>query len=100
MVSSGEFRRKFRQRVSVHVGVRTKKEPCDVDSFTKYIQYAARKTLPHQMLQKSFAFASAKTRSAHYPVSVARSACDFKEEDRLRKNLRRQLQQDHDNEWT
>ncbi|KAK6748174.1 hypothetical protein RB195_001040 [Necator americanus] len=57
-----ECRRKFRQRVSIHVGVRTRKKLSDADSFT--------------------------------------NAGDFNQEKRLRRKLRRQLQQDRDNEWT
>ncbi|KAK6727854.1 hypothetical protein RB195_005494 [Necator americanus] len=64
-----ECRTKFRQRVSIHVGVRTWKKLSDADSFTKCIQDAA-------------------------------SAGDFNQEKRLRSKLRRQLQQDRDNEWT
>ncbi|KAK6765154.1 hypothetical protein RB195_025190 [Necator americanus] len=64
-----ECRTELRQRVSIHVGVRTKKKLSDGDSFTKCIQDAARETLPVLLPQK-------------------------------RRKLRRQLQQDRDNEWT
>ncbi|KAK6750878.1 hypothetical protein RB195_002693 [Necator americanus] len=67
-----ECRTKFRQRVSIHVGVRTRKKLSDADSFTKCTQDAAR---------------------------AARSAGDFNQEKRLRGKLRRQLQQESDNEW-
>ncbi|KAK6748125.1 hypothetical protein RB195_001008 [Necator americanus] len=95
-----ECRRKFRQRVSIHVGVRTRKKLSDADSSTKSIQDAARETLPVPLPRKKFAFASAKTKSAYNSVCVARSAGDFNQGKRLRRKLRRQLQQDRDNEWT
>ncbi|KAK6727150.1 hypothetical protein RB195_005074 [Necator americanus] len=93
-------RTKFRQRVSIHVGVRTRKKLSDADSFTKCIQYAARETLPVLLPQKKFAFASAETKSMYNSVCVARTIDDFSYEKRIRKKLRRQLQQDGDNEWT
>ncbi|KAK6729954.1 hypothetical protein RB195_006792 [Necator americanus] len=95
-----ECRRKFRQRVSIHVGVRTRKKLSDADSFTKCIQDAARETLPVLLPRKKFAFASAETKSTYNSVCVARSAGDFNQEKRLRRKLRRQVQQDRDNEWT
>ncbi|KAK6738004.1 hypothetical protein RB195_020224 [Necator americanus] len=95
-----ECRRKFRQRVSIHVGVRTRKKLSDADSFTKCIQDAARETLPVLLPRKKFAFASAETKSRYNSVCVSRSAGDFNQEKRLRRKLRRQLQQDRDNEWT
>ncbi|KAK6743812.1 hypothetical protein RB195_010859 [Necator americanus] len=94
-----ECRRKFRQRVSIHVGVRTRKKLSDADSFTKCIQDAARETLPVLLPQKKFAFASAETKSTYNSVFVVRSAGDFNQEKRLRRKLRRQLQQDRGNEW-
>ncbi|KAK6740816.1 hypothetical protein RB195_008967 [Necator americanus] len=93
-----EFRTKFRQRVSIHVGVRTRKKYSDADSFTKYTQDAAKETLPVLLPRKKFAFASAETKSTYNSVCVARSAGDFNQEMRLRRKLRRQLQQDLDNE--
>ncbi|KAK6742019.1 hypothetical protein RB195_009720 [Necator americanus] len=51
-----ECRRKFRQRVSIHVRVRTRKKLSDADSFTNYIQDAARETLPVLLPRKKFAF--------------------------------------------
>ncbi|KAK6731058.1 hypothetical protein RB195_007492 [Necator americanus] len=72
-----ECRRKFCQRVSIHVGVRTRKKLSDDDSFTKCIQDAARETLPVLLPRKKFAFASAKTKSTYNSVCVARSAGDF-----------------------
>ncbi|KAK6725954.1 hypothetical protein RB195_004333 [Necator americanus] len=60
----------------------------------------ARETLPVLLPQKKFAFASAETKSTYNSVCVARSAGDFNQEKRLRRKLRRQLQQDRDNEWT
>ncbi|KAK6737021.1 hypothetical protein RB195_019611 [Necator americanus] len=75
-----ECRRKFRQRVSIHVGVRTRKKLSDAHSFTKCIQDAARETLPVLLPRKN--------------------AGDFNQEKRLRRKLRRQLQQDRDNERT
>ncbi|KAK6727021.1 hypothetical protein RB195_004989 [Necator americanus] len=100
-----ECRTKFRQRVSIHVGVRTKKKLSDADSFTKCIQDAARDTLLVLLPRKKFAFASALKQfafetSTYNSVCVARSAGDFNQEKRLRRKLRRQLQQDRDNEWT
>ncbi|KAK6763285.1 hypothetical protein RB195_023842 [Necator americanus] len=91
-------RTKFRQRVSIHVGVRTRKKLSDADSFTKRIQDAARETLPVLLPRKKFAFASAETKSTYNSVCVARSAGDFNQEKCLRRKLRRQLQQDRDNE--
>ncbi|KAK6726427.1 hypothetical protein RB195_004629 [Necator americanus] len=95
-----ECRRKFRQRVSIHVGVRTRKKLSDADSFTKCIQDAARETLPVLLPRKKFVFASAETKSTYNSVCVARSGGDFNQEKRLRRKVRRQLQQDRDNEWT
>ncbi|KAK6763411.1 hypothetical protein RB195_023927 [Necator americanus] len=95
-----ECRRKFRQHLSVHVGVRNRKKLSDADSFIKCIQDAARKTLPVLLPRKKFAFASAETKSTYNSVCVARSAGDFNQGKRLRRKLRRQLQQDRDNEWT
>ncbi|KAK6729566.1 hypothetical protein RB195_006547 [Necator americanus] len=95
-----ECRTKFRQRVSIHVGVRTRKKLSDVNSFTKCIQDAAKETLSVLLPRKKFAFASAETKSTYNSVCVARSAGDFNQEKRLRRKLRRQLQQDRDNEWT
>ncbi|KAK6763320.1 hypothetical protein RB195_023868 [Necator americanus] len=95
-----ECRRKFRQRVFIHVGVRTRKKLSDADSFTKCIQDAAKETLPVLLPRKKFAFASAKAKSTYNSVFVARSAGDFNQEKRLRRKLRRQLQKDRDNEWT
>ncbi|KAK6728136.1 hypothetical protein RB195_005657 [Necator americanus] len=95
-----ECRRKFRLRVSIHVGVRTRKKLSDADSFTKCIQDATRETLPVLLPRKKFAFASAETKSTYNSVCVARSAGDFNQKKRLRRKLRRELQQDRDNEWT
>ncbi|KAK6763714.1 hypothetical protein RB195_024152 [Necator americanus] len=75
-----ECRTKFRQLVSIHD--------------------AARETLQVLLPWKKFAFASAETKSTYNSVCVARSADDFNQEKRLRRKLRRQLQQDRDNEWT
>ncbi|KAK6764069.1 hypothetical protein RB195_024410 [Necator americanus] len=95
-----ECRTKFHQRVSIHVGVQTRKKLRDADSFTKCIQYAAKETPPVLLPRKKFVFASAETKSKYNSVCVARSAGDFNQEKRLRRKLRRQLQQDHNNEWT
>ncbi|KAK6752326.1 hypothetical protein RB195_003630 [Necator americanus] len=95
-----ECRTKFRQRVSIPCGARTRKKLSDADSFTKCIQDAVRETLPVLLLWKKFAFASAETKSTHNSVCVARNAGDFNQEKRLRRKLRRQLQQDRDSEWT
>ncbi|KAK6761689.1 hypothetical protein RB195_022681 [Necator americanus] len=99
-LKDNECRTKFRQRVSIDVGVRTKKKLNDTDCFTKCIQDAARETLPVLLPRKKFAFVSAETKSTYNSVCVARSAGDFNEEKRLKRKLRRQLQQDRDNEWT
>ncbi|KAK6741207.1 hypothetical protein RB195_009207 [Necator americanus] len=48
-----ECRRKFRQLVSIHVGVRTRKKLSDADSFTKCIHDAARGTLPVLLPRKN-----------------------------------------------
>ncbi|KAK6730590.1 hypothetical protein RB195_007197 [Necator americanus] len=69
-----ECRRKFRQRVSIHVGVRTRKKLSDADSFTKCIQDAARETLPVLLPRKKFAFASAETKSTYNSNRLAPSA--------------------------
>ncbi|KAK6734694.1 hypothetical protein RB195_018094 [Necator americanus] len=90
----------FRQRVSIHVGVRTRKKLSDAASFTKCIQDAARETLPVLLPRKKFAFASAKTKFTYNSVYVACSAGDFNQEKHLRRKLRRQLQQDRDSECT
>ncbi|KAK6728222.1 hypothetical protein RB195_005707 [Necator americanus] len=94
-----ECRRKFRQRVSIHTGVRTRKKLSDADSFTKCIQDAARETLPVLLPRKKFAFASAETKFTYNFVCAARSAGEFNQEKRLRRKLRRHLQQDRDSEW-
>ncbi|KAK6743110.1 hypothetical protein RB195_010404 [Necator americanus] len=95
-----ECRTKFRQRVSIHVGVRARKKLSDADSFAQCIQDAARETLPVLLPRKKFAFASAETKSTYNSECVARSAGDFNQKKRFRRKLRRQLQQDRDNEWT
>ncbi|KAK6728919.1 hypothetical protein RB195_006157 [Necator americanus] len=61
---------------------------------------AARDTLPVILPRKKFAFASVETKSKYNSVYAARSAGDFNQEKRLRRKLRRQLQQNRDNEWT
>ncbi|KAK6728920.1 hypothetical protein RB195_006157 [Necator americanus] len=63
-------------------------------------QDAARDTLPVILPRKKFAFASVETKSKYNSVYAARSAGDFNQEKRLRRKLRRQLQQNRDNEWT
>ncbi|KAK6762857.1 hypothetical protein RB195_023528 [Necator americanus] len=98
VLKDDECRTKFRQRVSIHVGVRTRKKLSDADSFTKCIQDAARETLPVLLPRKKFAFASAETKSTYNSVCVALSAGDFNQEKHFRRKLRRQLQQDRDNE--
>ncbi|KAK6757864.1 hypothetical protein RB195_015593 [Necator americanus] len=85
---------KFRQRVSIHVGVRTRRKLSDADSFTKCIQDAARETLPVLLPRKKFAFASAETKSTYNSVCVECSAGDFNQERRLRRKCK-----DRDNEW-
>ncbi|KAK6764380.1 hypothetical protein RB195_024634 [Necator americanus] len=62
-------------------------------------QDAASETLPVLLPRKKFAFASAETKSTYNSVCVARSAGDFNQEKRLRRKLRRQLQQDRDRLW-
>ncbi|KAK6764715.1 hypothetical protein RB195_024880 [Necator americanus] len=87
-------------RMSIRVRVHIWKKLSDADSFTKCIQDAARETLPILLPLKKFAFASAETKSMYNSVCVARSTGDFNQDMRLRRKLRRQLQQDRDNEWT
>ncbi|KAK6764942.1 hypothetical protein RB195_025036 [Necator americanus] len=94
-----DCRTKFRQRVSIHVGVRTRKKLSDADPFTKCIQDAAKKTLPVLLpvcicgnkthVQFCILFSWLK--------SPAHSAGDFNQENVLQG---RQLQQDRENEWT
>ncbi|KAK6741592.1 hypothetical protein RB195_009452 [Necator americanus] len=60
----------------------------------------SRETIPALLPRKKFAFASAETKSTYNSVCVLRSTSDFNQEKRLRRKLRRQLQQDRDNEWT
>ncbi|KAK6762449.1 hypothetical protein RB195_023245 [Necator americanus] len=55
---------------------------------------------PGSNAAKKFAFASVETRPTYNSVCVARSTDDFNQEKRLRRKLRRQLQQDRDNKWT
>ncbi|KAK6729062.1 hypothetical protein RB195_006236 [Necator americanus] len=93
-------RTKFRQRVSIHVGVRTRGKLSSANSVTKCIQDAAKETLPVLLPRKKFAFASAETKSMYIPVFVALSTDDFNREKRLTRKLRLQPQQDRDNEWT
>ncbi|KAK6729695.1 hypothetical protein RB195_006629 [Necator americanus] len=84
----------------IDMAVRTRKKPSDLNSFTKCIQDAARETLPVLLPRKKFVFASAETKSTYNSAFFARSTGDFNQEKRLRKKLRRQLQQDCDNEPT
>ncbi|KAK6757623.1 hypothetical protein RB195_015440 [Necator americanus] len=65
-----ECRTKFRQRVSIHAGVRTRKKLSDADSSAECIQDAARETLPVLLPRKKFAFASAETKSTYNSVCV------------------------------
>ncbi|KAK6760924.1 hypothetical protein RB195_022117 [Necator americanus] len=81
---------KFCQGLSMLVGVRTRKKFSDTDSFTMCIQDAARKTLP--VLLRSLPL------HLYNSVCVARSTGDFKQEKRLRRKLRHQLQKDHEKE--
>ncbi|KAK6758098.1 hypothetical protein RB195_015736 [Necator americanus] len=83
-----ECRTNFRQSVSIHVGVRTRKKLCDADTFTNCIQDAAKEILLVQMPWKKFGFASAETRSTYNSVCVARSTGDLNQEKRLRRKLR------------
>ncbi|KAK6739498.1 hypothetical protein RB195_008175 [Necator americanus] len=94
-----ECRTKFRQRVSIHVEVRTRKKLSNADSSRKCIQDAAREIRPVLIPRKKFAFASAETKSTYNSVCAARIAGDFNQEKRLRRKLRRQRQQDRDKEW-
>ncbi|KAK6734487.1 hypothetical protein RB195_017962 [Necator americanus] len=93
-----ECRTKFRQRVPIHVGVRTTKKFSDADSFTMCIQDTARETLPLLLPRKKFAFASTEAKSTYNSVRVARNPGEFNQEKRLRRKLRRQLQEDRENE--
>ncbi|KAK6761245.1 hypothetical protein RB195_022345 [Necator americanus] len=61
-------------------------------------QSASRTLLPVLLPRKKFAFA--ETKSTYNSVCVARSTGDFNREKRLRRKLRRQQQQNCDNEWT
>ncbi|KAK6763810.1 hypothetical protein RB195_024222 [Necator americanus] len=61
---------------------------------------AAKETFSIQMPRKKFAFSSAETISTHNSLCVARSTGDFNHKKCLRTELRRQLQQDRNNEWT
>ncbi|KAK6748844.1 hypothetical protein RB195_001458 [Necator americanus] len=65
-----ECRTKFRQRVSIHVGVRTRKKLSDADS-TKIIQDATRETIPFLLPREKFAFAFAETNSTYNSVCIA-----------------------------
>ncbi|KAK6745703.1 hypothetical protein RB195_012053 [Necator americanus] len=78
-----ECRTKLSQRVSIHVGVWTRKKHGDADSFRKCIQDAAKETLPVLMRWKEFAFAYVEARSAYNSECVARSAGDFNQEKHL-----------------
>ncbi|KAK6762063.1 hypothetical protein RB195_022963 [Necator americanus] len=95
-----ECRTKFRQRVSIHVGVRTRKKLSDADSFTKCIQDAARETLPVLLPRKKFVFASAETKSCTILYMSRAALVTSSRKSVLERKLRRQLQQDRDNEWT
>ncbi|KAK6736085.1 hypothetical protein RB195_019018 [Necator americanus] len=66
-----ECRTKFRQRVSIHVGVWIRKELSVADSFTKCILDPGRETLPVLLPRKKFVFASAETKSTYNSVSRA-----------------------------
>ncbi|KAK6730068.1 hypothetical protein RB195_006868 [Necator americanus] len=89
-------RKKFRQGVSINIGLQTKKRVDDADSFTKCIQDAAKKTLLVSTPKKN-ASASAETRPTFNSACVARTG-DFTEGERLRRRLRRQLKRDRTNE--
>ncbi|KAK6743853.1 hypothetical protein RB195_010886 [Necator americanus] len=95
-----ECRTKFRQRVSVHVGVRNRKKLSDFPS-----QIASRRckgNAPGSIAagKNSPLHLRKKSTSTYNSVCVARSAVDFNQEKGLRRRLRRQLQQDRGNEWT
>ncbi|KAK6763034.1 hypothetical protein RB195_023655 [Necator americanus] len=92
-----EYTTNFRQHVSIHDGVRTRKKLSDADSFTKCIQDAASETLPVLLPRKKFAFASAKTKPTYNSLCAARSTGNF---GRLKKKFRHELQKDRENEWT
>ncbi|KAK6747969.1 hypothetical protein RB195_000899 [Necator americanus] len=53
-----EWRTKFRQRVSIQVGVRTRKKLCSADSFIKCIKDATKEPLPVLGLEKKLDFVS------------------------------------------
>ncbi|KAK6760666.1 hypothetical protein RB195_021936 [Necator americanus] len=78
-----ECRTKFCQCVSLHAEVRTRKKLSDADHFTKCIQEAARETFPVLLPWRSLPLHLLKQN----PRTILRK-------------LRRQLQQDRDNEWT
>ncbi|KAK6748093.1 hypothetical protein RB195_000989 [Necator americanus] len=77
-----ECRKKSRQRVSIHVGVRTRKKLSDADFFKKSIQDAAKETLQFYCRERSLLLHRKPN-----PRTILRK-------------LRRQLQQDRDNEWS
>ncbi|KAK6731206.1 hypothetical protein RB195_007582 [Necator americanus] len=90
--------RKFRQRVLINIGLRTRKKVDDADSFTKCIHDTAKYSWS-QRRGRSWPL-RLETKSTYNSVCVARITGDFNWEKRLRRKLRRQLQQDRDNEWT
>ncbi|KAK6760991.1 hypothetical protein RB195_022169 [Necator americanus] len=67
-----ECRKKFRQRVSINIGLRTTKRVDDGDSYTKCIKDASKKTFT--VSAPGIEFASAETISAYNSVCVARTS--------------------------
>ncbi|KAK6731063.1 hypothetical protein RB195_007496 [Necator americanus] len=71
-----ECRKKFCYRVSINIGLQTRKRMDDGDSFTKCIQDAAKETLQALAPRKKSALASADTIYTYDSVGVARATGD------------------------
>ncbi|KAK6732052.1 hypothetical protein RB195_016431 [Necator americanus] len=103
-----DCRTKFRRRVSIHVGVQNRKKLSDADFFHKKDLGRCKGNAPGSIAaaEVCLCICGNKTLTILYvqfpynSVCVARSTGNFNQEKRLRRKLRRQLQQDRDNEWT
>ncbi|KAK6764047.1 hypothetical protein RB195_024396 [Necator americanus] len=100
-----EYRKKFRQRVSIKIGLQIKKRVDDADSFTKCIRDAAKKTLPVSVPGRTFTEeeSSPLHLRKQYPRTIlyallALLVNEFSKEKRLRRTLRHQLKRDRENE--
>ncbi|KAK6761000.1 hypothetical protein RB195_022175 [Necator americanus] len=82
-----ECRKKFRQRVSINIGLRTRKTVERCDSFTKCIKDASKKTSLVSAPMKKFTFAFAETIPTYNSVFVARTTGDFRKGKRLGRML-------------